>query len=101
MNEFFGLLPSTPEGIRECVAGFRVHAMAADDLPGWEDRLETRTRLLITIMRKQNQQRNDCEGNATANGAEAQWQWVHGEMVQFSDTYGYQGSERIMGRTRI
>ena len=101
MNEFFGLLPSTPEGIRECVAGFRVQTMAADELPGWEDRLEARTRLLITIMRKQNQQRNDCEGNATANGAEAQHQWVTGDIVQFSDTYGYQGSERIMGRTSV
>jgi len=101
MNEFFGLLPSTTEGIRECVAGFRVQAMSEDDLPGWEDRLETRTRLLMTIMRKQNQQRNDCEGNGAANGAEAQHQWITGEMVQFSDTYAYQGSERIMGRTSV
>jgi hypothetical protein len=52
-------------------------------------------------MRKQNQQRNDCEGNATANGAEAQHQWVTGQIVQFSDTYGYQGSERIMGRSSV
>lgn len=101
MMEFFGLLPSTPEGIREVTATFRVKSMAADDLPGWENRLEERTKLLMTIMRKQNQQRNDCEGNATANGAEAQWQWVNGEMVQFSDTYGYQGSERVMGRTSV
>lgn len=99
--DFYGLLPSTPEGIRECLATFRVKAMAADSLPGWEERLEARTRLLMTIMRKQNQQRNDCEGNATANGAEAQNQYVTGEMVQFSDTYGYQGSERIMGRTNV
>lgn len=98
---FYGLLPSTPEGIREVLSTFRVKAMAADDLPGWEDRLEQRTRLLMTIMRKQNQQRSDCEGNATANGAEAQHQYVTGEMVQFSDTYGYQGSERIMGRMNV
>ncbi len=98
---FYGLLPSTPEGIRECQSTFRVKSMAADDLPGWEDRLETRTRLLMTIMRKQNQQRSDCEGNATANGAEAQHQWVNGVIVQYSDTYGYQGSERIMGRTNV
>ena len=101
MTEFFGLLPSTAEGIRECAAAFRVKAMAEDDLPGWEDRLEARTKLLMTIMRKQNQQRNDCEGNAAANGAESQHQWVTGDMVQFSDTYAYQGSERIMSRNSV
>ena len=99
--DFFGLLPSTPEGIREVAATFRVKAMAADSLPGWEDRLETRTRLLMTIMRKQNQQRSDCQGNAAANGAEAQHQYVTGNMVQYSDTYAYQGSERLMGRTSV
>lgn len=98
---FYGLLPSTPEGIAQCQAGFKVSAIAADDLNGWEDRLETRTRLLMSTMRKQNQRRNDCEGNATANGAEAQHQWVTGDMVQYSDTYAYQGSERVMGRNNV
>lgn len=99
--QFYGLLPSTPEGIREVLSTFRVKAMAEDNLPGWEDRLETRTKLLMSIMRKQNQKRSDCEGNATANGAEAQHQWVNGTIVQYSDSYGYQGSERIMGRTNV
>lgn len=101
MAEFFGLLPSTPEGIALCQSTFRVSALTAADLDGWEDRLETRTRLLMTLMRKQNQRRNDCEGNGCANGSEAQHHWVTGEIVQFSDTYAYQGSERIMGRSSV
>lgn len=101
MAEFFGLLPSTAEGIALCQSTFRVASFTAADVKGWEDRLETRTKLLMTLMRKQNQRRNDCEGNGTANGAEAQYQWITGEMVQFSDTYGYQGSERVMGRSSV
>lgn len=98
---FYGLLPSTPESIKACAAGFRVKALSASDFPGWEDALETRTRLLLTLMRVQNQKRNDCQGNATANGAEAQHQYVTGEMVQYSDTYAYQGSERLQGRSSV
>lgn len=98
---FYGLLPSTPESIRVCAAGFRVKAMDAKDFPGWEDALEKRTRLLLGMMRIQNQRRSDCQGNATANGAEAQHQYITGEMVQYSDTYAYQGSERLQGRNSV
>jgi hypothetical protein len=99
--EFSGLLPSTPEGITKCASGFRVQYLAADEIPGWENRLETRTRLLMVKMRKQNQRRSDCQGQATANGAEAQHQYCTGEIVQFSDSYAYQGSERLMGRQSV
>lgn len=99
--EKFGLLPSTAQGIQACAAGMRVKSLDQSDFPGWEDALEKRTRLLMTIMRKQNQKRNDCEGNGAANGAEAQWQYVTGEMTQFADMYAYQASERIMGRGSV
>jgi hypothetical protein len=100
-SNFTGLLPSVATEIAQCVAGFRVQFISALDVPGWEDRLETRTRLLMVKMRKQNQRRSDCQGNAIANGAEAQHQYVTGEIVQFSDTYAYQASERIMGRSSV
>lgn len=98
---FYGLLPSTPEGIAQCQSGFKVQSFTAADVKGWEERLETRTRLLMSKMRKQNQRRNDCEGNALANGAEAQHQYITGDMVQFSDSYSYQASERVMGRQNV
>jgi hypothetical protein len=97
----YGLLESTPVEIAKCQAGFKVQAFTAEDVPGWEDRLEARTRLLLTLMRKQNQRRSDCEGNGAANGAEAQHQYVTGQMVQYSDTYAYQASERVMGRGNV
>lgn len=98
---FYGLLESTPAEIASCQSGFKVQAIAASDVVGWEDRLEARTRLLLSKMRKQNQRRNDCEGNALANGAEAQHQFVTGDFVQYSDTYSYQASERVMGRNNV
>jgi hypothetical protein len=98
---FYGLLESTPAEIAVCESGFKVQAIAASDVEGWEERLETRTRLLLANLRKQNQRRNDCEGNALANGAEAQHQFVTGEFLQYSDTYSYQASERVMSRSSV
>jgi hypothetical protein len=101
MTEFFGLLPSIETEVAACRSSFKAQLVSANEVVGWEDRLETRTRLLMTLMRIQNQRRNDCEGNALANGMEAQWQYLTGQMIQFSDTYAYQGSERVMGRTSV
>jgi hypothetical protein len=98
---FYGLLESTLAEIAVCESGFKVQAIAASDVEGWEERLETRTRLLLANLRKQNQRRNDCEGNALANGAEAQHQFVTGEFLQYSDTYSYQASERVMSRSSV
>ena len=78
---FYGLLESTPAEIAACQLGFKVQSIAASDVEGWEERLEARTRVLLSKLRKQNQRRNDCEGNALANGAEAQHQFVTGEFV--------------------
>jgi len=80
---------------RELEVTAKVSAPQAEDYAGWEDRLRAWSKILLTEMRDQRQTQNDCQGNATANGTEARHRYCTGRMVQFSDTYAYNGSEYV------
>ena len=75
----------------------RVKAVNASDYAGWEQVLLDPANSPVPHMRKQRQPRNDCQGNATANGEECRRWYCTGDMVQLSDTYAYNACEYIEG----
>ena len=96
MAEWFsGLLPMDDEADGYLASTYRVKAINKNDFPGWEAVLLGPAKSPLPFMRAQNQRRNDCQGNATANGEEKRHWYCTGEMVQLSDTYAYNGSEYL------
>lgn len=75
----------------------RVRAVNAVDFEGWEAALTDPANSPVPHMRKQNQPRNDCQGNATANGEEKRRWYCTGKMLQLSDTYAYNACEYLEG----
>jgi len=88
-----GLMAPTDLERRVCNAMMKVKAVRAQDFPGWEQRLLDPKANPIPFMRAQRQVRNDCQGQSLANGEEKRHWYVLGEMVQFADSYAYNGSE--------
>lgn len=98
MTEFFsGLIKSDPADLSWLDQTVRCKAIVASDYENWEERLSDPKNSPIPHMRKQLQQRNDCQGQALANGEEKRQWYCTGEMTQLSDIYAYNGSERISG----
>jgi hypothetical protein len=78
-----------------------VSAYGESDFPDWEDAAKDPARSPLTVLRRQRQPRNDCQGQSLANGEEKRRWFVTGEMVQLSDSYAYNGSERVAGTHRV
>ena len=100
MSEFNLQLPTAEEKAL-CRLSTRVKAIDSKDFPDWEAYLLDPKNDPRPHMRKQNQRRSDCQGQSLANGTEKRVWYCTGKMEQFSDTYAYQGSERIGGLQRI
>lgn len=100
MSEFNLRVPTADEQ-RLCQSGMPVKAINGSDFPEWESYLEDPKNDPRPHMRKQNQRRSDCQGQSLCNGTEKRVWYCTGQMIQLSDTYAYNGSERIGGINRV
>lgn len=81
--------------VRKCVA---ICKLSLQDLKGWEDRAKDPALDPENWgMRKQRQETNDCQGQATANGGERRRYYETGDRVQLSDMFAYQRTELLDG----
>jgi hypothetical protein len=93
--------PSDAE--REAV-GRRVGAtFPASNFPGYLDVLRDPVNSPLTRMQVERQQRNDCQGNATANGEEVRSWYCSGRqrMPVLSEMYAYNASEYVMQPSNV
>jgi hypothetical protein len=90
---YSGLIEPTETERRFCNALMKVKAINARDYPNWESRLLDPDANPIPHMRAQRQTRNDCQGQALANGEEKRQWYVTGKMWQLADIYAYNASE--------
>ena len=88
--------PSDAE--REAVAAQRSVNVRSSDFSGYEDALRDPKNSPIPHMQIERQQRNDCQGNAAANGEECRTWYCSGRRVmpQLSEIYAYSCSEYLM-----
>ena len=100
MSEFNLQIPTVDEQ-RACDAGIVVKSIDGADFPDWQGHLLDPKNDPRPHMRKQNQRRSDCQGQSLANGTEKRVWYCTGTMIQCSDTYAYNGSERISGANRV
>lgn len=81
----------------------KVGVISAADFPGWEGVLRDPNNNPIPHMQVERQQRNDCQGNALANGEERRVWHCTRQMPQLSEMFAYNASEflsapRYVGR---
>lgn len=95
MNSFPGLRESTPEELAELNSLVRCKAIDPRDYSDFEAILRDPQNDPRPHMRAQRQDRNDCQGQALANGEEKRRWYCTGEMVQLSDIYAYNASEYV------
>lgn len=69
-------------------------AYSESDFSDWEEIAQDPARSPLSVLRKQRQTRNDCQGQSLTNGEEKRRWYCTGQMVQLSDIYAYNGSER-------
>ena len=91
------LLEPTAEEIRALQSTLKCSARAAD-FDDFESLLRDPARSPLTRMQVERQSRNDCQGNATANGEEYRTWYCSGlqAMPMLSETYAYNASEYRM-----
>ena len=91
------LLKPTPEEIKALQSTMKCSAKASD-FEDFEAVLRDPARSPLTRMQVERQSRNDCQGNATANGEEYRTWYCSGlqTMPQLSETYAYNASEYRM-----
>ena len=75
----------------------KVGVIRASDFPGWQSVLLDQENDPVPHMQVERQQRNDCQGNACANGEERRVWYCTGEMPQLSEMFAYNASEFISG----
>lgn len=96
------LLEPTPEEIRALNSTLKCSARASD-FEDFEQVLRDPARSPLTRMQVERQQRNDCQGNATANGEEYRSWYCSGfrQMPQLSEIYAYNASEYRMSAGQV
>jgi hypothetical protein len=91
------LLPTDDE--RQAVSDLcSVNTVRASDFSGYLDVLRDPKNSPLSVMQVERQQRNDCQGNATANGEEYRTWYCSGRrtMPALSEIYAYNASEYLM-----
>jgi len=91
------LLPTDDE--RSAVAeSLSVPVVRSSDFSGYLDVLRDPKNSPLRVMQIERQQRNDCQGNATANGEEYRTWYCSGRqtMPMLSEIYAYNASEYLM-----
>lgn len=75
----------------------------ASDFSGYLDVLRDPANSPLRVMQVERQQRNDCQGNATANGEEYRTWYCSGRQVMpmLSEMYAYQASEFSMSEGQV
>ena len=75
----------------------KVDVIRATDFPNWEAVLRDPANSPVPHMQVERQKRNDCQGNALANGEERRMWYISRQMPQLSEMYAYNGSEFVSG----
>jgi hypothetical protein len=80
-----------------------VPVVRASDFSGYLDVLRDPKNSPLRVMQVERQSRNDCQGNATANGEEYRTWYCSGRQVMptLSETYAYQASEFLMSEGQV
>lgn len=96
------LLEPTIDEIKWATATRKV-SVSAGDFDDWERVLQDQRNSPLGVMQVERQQRNDCQGNATANGEEYRSWVVSGRrtMPVLSEMYAYNASEYLMGPQNV
>lgn len=90
-----------PDAVKAAALAKCKAAVKASDFTNWEDVLKDPKNDPCPHMRRQNQQRNDCQGQAACNGHEKRRWYCTGVMSQSSDIYAYNASEYIMSPRQV
>ena len=88
---------------REAVSRRVGATFGASNFPGYLDVLRDPANSPLTRMQVERQQRNDCQGNATANGEEVRSWYCSGRqrMPVLSEMYAYNASEYVMQPSNV
>jgi len=80
-----------------------VPVVRASDFSGYLDVLRDPKNSPLRVMQVERQQRNDCQGNATANGEEYRTWYCSGRQVMptLSEMFAYQASEFLMSEGQV
>ena len=93
---FMPIPESKPSVLRRLERASFCASISDQDFPNWEKVLKDPAMHPKNYMRTQRQKWNDCQGQATANGAEKRIGYMnHGVVKQRSDSYAYAASEYI------
>lgn len=89
--------------VRELLVRCKSPRVTASDLPNWEEVLMDSGKSPLPVMQVERQQRNDCQGNATANGEEFRTWCCNGRqtMPMLSESYAYNASEYLMSARQV
>ncbi|MFN9291814.1 MAG: hypothetical protein ACK6EB_27375, partial [Planctomyces sp.] len=96
-------LPRPSDAEREAVGRLVDIVPRAGDFPGYLDVLRDPANSPLTRMQVERQHRNDCQGNATANGEEVRSWYCSGRqrMPVLSEMYAYNASEYVMQPSNV
>ena len=98
-----GLFRPSPEEQAAVEELLTVRVVRASDFSGYLDVLRDPANSPLRVMQTERQQRNDCQGNAAANGEEYRTWYCSGRQVMpmLSEMYAYQASEFLMSEGQV
>lgn len=98
-----GLLIPTDAEQAAVAESFSVPVVRASDFNGYLDVLRDPKNSPLSVMQVERQQRNDCQGNATANGEEYRTWYCSGRqtMPQLSEMFAYNACEYLMSPNQV
>ena len=103
MAEPAAILAQPTDAEREAVHGLKSVRVKASDFSGYLDVLRDPANSPLNVMQVETQRRNDCQGNAAANGAECRTWYASGRqtMPVLSESYAYNASEYAMAPSNV
>jgi len=98
-----GLFRPTDEERAAVAESLSVPVVRASDFSGYLDVLRDPKNSPLGVMQVERQSRNDCQGNATANGEEYRTWYCSGRQVMptLSEMFAYQASEFLMSEGQV
>jgi len=98
-----GLFRPSDEERAAVAESLSVSVVRASDFSGYLDVLRDPKNSPLQVMQVERQSRNDCQGNATANGEEYRTWYCSGRQVMptLSEMFAYQASEFLMSEGQV
>jgi len=98
---YYNLQPSSAVDLAFLNSAVTCADIEERDFPDWEEVLRDPARSPLERIRVQRQKMSDCQGQALAGGTESRVDYATNKMIQLSDIYAYNCTERMGGAGNV